>query len=492
MTIAATHRHTRAASYRRPGGPWRQPTLDALFADVAPRKVAIVDGDRRIGTLELNHLVARVASGLRAAGVRRRQVVSWQLPNRWEVAVLYRACWRLGAVAAPVHHLAGAVDVEVMRRQAPPDLVVDPELLAALLLADPLPGAIRPARPADAAAVLFTSGSSGTPKAVIHTHRGLAHKATLMHEVHGLRRRDSVLMPAPMAHVSGLLNGILLPSVVGSRLVLQSKWDPELALRQIHDEHVGFMVGPPTFFHGLRTAAGFSAKQVKPLRLLSCGGAGVSPEFVAETAEAFGATVKRTYGSTEAPTVTTAHVGDPADKARCTDGRPTGEVELRIDAATGELLVRGPELFAGYTDRQRTAEAFARGGWFRTGDRAAIDEEGWLTVTGRLKEIIIRGGENIGIAEVEGHCEAHPAVRQVVAVGLPHERLGEQVGVAVVLAPGTAAADFDLEVCRAWFTERGVARFKTPEHLLVVDELPTLPAGKPDRQAIVDLLRSAP
>jgi len=183
--------------------------------------------------------------------------------------------------------------------------------------------------------------------------------------------------------------------------------------------------------------------------------------------------------------VTTAHVGDPAEKARDTDGRPTGEVELRLDPTTSEILVRGPELFAGYTDAARTAEAFARGGWFRTGDRGAIDGDGWLTVTGRLKELIIRGGENIAMAEVESHCEAHPAVRQVVAVGVPDARLGERVGVAVVLAPG---GRFDLDTCRRWFADRGVARFKTPERVLVLDALPTLPAGKPDRQRLSDLL----
>lgn len=485
MTVPITHRHPKGRWYRRAGGPWQRPPLDVLLAGVAPRRTVLVDGERRLTGSELDHLVDRAAGGLAAAGVRRRQVVSWQLPNRWEAVVLLRACWRAGAVAAPVHHLAGSTEVAAMRSQAPPDLVVEEDRLPSLLATDPLPAGRRPARPEDPAVVLFTSGSSGTPKGVVHTHRGLAHKATLMAAVHGLRPRDGVLMPAPLAHVSGLLNGVLLPGVVGSRTVLQARWDPEAALGLIESEAVGFMIGPPTFFHGLRGASGFSRERVRSLRLVSCGGAGVSAGFVAETADALGAFVKRTYGSTEAPTVTTAHAGDPAAKARDTDGRPTGDVELRIDPANAEILVRGPELFAGYTDGARTAEAFARGGWFRTGDRGAIDEDGWLTVTGRLKELIIRGGENIAIAEVEGHCEAHPAVRQVVAVGVPDERLGERVGVAVVVAPG---GRFDLDACRSWFAERGVARFRTPEQVLVVDELPTLPAGKPDRQRISGLL----
>ena len=490
MSVTPTHRHTRGWWYRRPGGPWQQPTLDALLGAARPRADLVVDGETRLSSVQVNHLAARVAGSLRALGVRRRDVVAWQLPNRWEVVVLYRACWRLGAVAAPVHHLAGAAEVDAMLGPIAPALVIDPERLASLLAGPPLPAGIRPARPTDPAVVLFTSGSSGVPKAVIHTHRGLAHKATLMVAVHGLRRKDSVLMPAPMAHISGLLNAVLVPGAAGMRTTLQARWDPEDALRLIQAEKVSFMIGPPTFFHGLRAATGFTPKAVRSLRLVSCGGAGVTPAFVAETAEVLDARVKRTYGSTEAPTVTTAHDGDSKRRARTTDGRPTGEMELRLDASTSELLVRGPEIFAGYVDPEATAAAFERGGWFRTGDRATIDDEGWLTITGRLRDVIIRGGENIAVAEVEAHCEAHPAVRQAVVVGYPDERLGERVGVAVVLGPGVPASEFDVDTCRAWFELRGVTRFKTPERILVLDELPTLPAGKPDRQRVTQLVSS--
>jgi len=146
----------------------------------------------------------------------------------------------------------------------------------------------------------------------------------------------------------------------------------------------------------------------------------------------------------------------------------------------------------GNLEQGQYAAAFERGGWYRTGDRATIDDEGWLTVTGRLRDVIIRGGENIAVAEVEGHCEAHPAVRQAVVVGIPDPRLGERVGVAVVLGPGVPDAEFDLDVCRAWFELRGVTRFKTPERIRVLHELPTLPAGKPDRQRVAQLVAANP
>src|SRR5205807_10287921 len=209
------------------------------------------------------------------------------------------------------------------------------------------------------------------------------------------------------------------------------------------------------------------------------------PAFVDQARQAFGAVVKRTYGSTEAPTVTTSHAGDPLDRARDTDGRGTGEVELRIGDA-GELWLRGPELFVGYADPLQTRAAHARGGWFRTGDLATIDDDGWLTVGGRIKDVVIRGGENISVAEVEAVLEAHPAVRQAAVVGYPDPVLGERVAAFVVADGG-----FDLETCRAWFIDRGVTRFKTPEQVGGRDRLPQMPAGKPDRAALRVLARRA-
>jgi len=330
-------------------------------------------------------------------------------------------------------------------------------------------------------AVLFTSGSSGTPKGVIHTQERLAYKARLMAQVHGLTPDDAILMPAPLAHISGLLNGVTVPGVVSMKTVLMARWDPSNALQMIERERITFMIGPPTFFIGMMSAPDFSAGAVESLRLISSGGAGVTAAFVESASAAFGCVVKRTYGSTEAPTITTSQPGDDPEKARSTDGRPTGAVELRIAPETGELSVRGPELFVGYIGRD---DAFDEHGWFRTGDVGRIDD-GWLTITGRLKDIIIRAGENIATAEVEGALEAHPSVRHAVAVGVPHRRLGEQVLAFVQLVPD---ATFDLEECRRWFEAQGVARFKTPERIEVVDDIPMMAAGKPDRAALRQLL----
>jgi cyclohexanecarboxylate-CoA ligase len=293
-------------------------------------------------------------------------------------------------------------------------------------------------------------------------------------------------MPAPLAHISGLLNVVLTPGAAGMGAVLQQRWDPEHGARLCREERVTTMFGPPAFFLGLRDAS----TPVTTLRLISSGGTGITPEFVQSTAEAFGCVVKRTYGSTEAPTVSTAHEGDPPEKAWSTDGRATGAIELRLAAAgTGELEVRGPELFVGYADPAQTAAAFTDDGFYRTGDLATIDDDGWLTITGRLKDVIIRGGENVTTSEVESVCEAHPAVREAVAVGMPDERLGERVAVVVVLVPG--AGTFDVPEAQRWFEAQGIARFKTPEHVEVVDAIPLLAAGKPDRKTLATRLRHA-
>ena len=496
--LRATYRSPEASSYLAPGGAWDLPSLDSLCTDASHRATAdlVVDASAgvRLDGRGLAAAIDTVAGGLRAAGIRRGDVVAWQAPNWWEVIVLYRACWRLGAVAGPIHHLAGAADVERMRTILDPKLflrpteVRGPDARFTSLLATGTPVTDSAARPSDLAVVLFTSGSTGGPKAALHTQRGLAYKARVMATAHELTPDDSVLMPAPLAHISGLLNAVLIPGVVPMRAELMAKWDPEDALATIERERVTFMIGPPTFFVALMGAPGFRTERVRSLRLVSSGGAGVTPAFVEEATARLDCRVKRTYGSTEAPTITTSTPSDSVTRARETDGRATGVARLRIsDPATGreratgqvgELWLRGPELFAGYADVEQTRESIARG-WFRTGDLATVDDDGWLTIVGRIKDIIIRGGENIAAADVEGILEAHPDVRQAVAVGQPDERLGERVCAFVV-----ASRPFDLEACRAWFAEQGVARFKTPERVVQLDELPLLAAGKADRAAL--------
>jgi cyclohexanecarboxylate-CoA ligase len=502
VPLRPTFEHRRAAFYGRPGGPWDVPTLDVALSQPT---IEIVDGPRRLGGADLEAAIAATAAWLGRAGVVPGDVVAWQLPNGLETYLLYRACWRIGTIAAPVHRSAGRADVTVAVELVRPDLIVAaPDLPAAELGADvvlepgdpawpppeeaqapPSPG---PA-PSDLAAVLFTSGSSGRPKAVLHTHRALVCKARGMTAMHALTPTDVVLMPAPLAHVSGLQNGVLVPGAAGMKTVLMARWEPEAALRLIEDEAVSFMIGPPTFFVSLMGAPDFAPERVRSLRLVSSGGSGVTPAFVASAAAGLDCRVKRTYGSTEAPTVSTSGPDDPPGRDQQTDGRPMGDCEVRISdpadgspvatGTPGQVEVRGPELFEGYVEAEATAAAYTDDGWYHTGDLGRLDGDGWLTITGRMRDMIIRGGENISAAEVEGVLELHPAIDQAVAVGYPDDRLGQRVCAFVV-----SRTEFDLPACQAWMDERGVTRFKWPERVVRVDALPLLPAGKVDRAAL--------
>jgi len=501
VRLRTTYRQPDAARYRQPGGAWDVPTLDALLSSPrGPTALAVVDGDVQIDAGTLERLVSGLAGGLRGLGVRRGDVVAWQLPNWWEAVALFRACWRCGAVAAPLHHQVGATEVARVLDDLDPAVSFSTpgQALAGLVDAigvrggDPRfddllaghPVTTGSARGSDMAVVLFTSGSTGHPKAVLHTHRGLAYKARSMVQAHGLTPADVALMPSPLAHVSGLLNSVLVPGTAAMTVVLMEKWDAGRGVHLAGEYGATFMIGPPTLFVGMMEVPDFRSR-VQALRVVSCGSMGVTPEFIDSARLAFGALVKRTYGSTEAPTVTTSTAEDGPERARDTDGRSVGEAVIRVvDPATdrpvpagqrGEVLVRGPELFVGYGEEAQTRAAVRRG-WFGTGDLGVLDPEGWLTIVGRLKELIIRGGENIASAEVERVLEQHPEVRQAVVVGCPDRRLGERVAAFVVGSPRVDVAE-----CRRWFAAQGVARFKTPEVVVHLDEIPLLGVGKPDR-----------
>ena len=266
--------------------------------------------------------------------------------------------------------------------------------------------------------------------------------------------------------------------------VLMEKWDAERGVALAGEYGVTFMIGPPTLFLGMMDVPGFEDR-TGHLRVVSCGATGITPEFVDAARAAFGATVKRTYGSTEAPTVTTSAWSDPPERARDTDGRSVGAAVVKVvepgtsravpAGERGEVVLRGPELFVGYGNQDQTAGAVRRG-WFTTGDLGVLDDQGWLTIVGRLKDLIIRGGENIAAAEVERILEQHPAVRQAVVVGYADRRLGERVAAFVV-----GADSIDVAECGRWFAAQGVARFKTPELVVRVDEIPLLGVGKPDK-----------
>ena len=477
------------ASTDETGSPTVQPgervNLTEALDGAPTRDDLVVVGGTQFSTAELEATISSTAAALAERSVGSGDRVAFQLPVGVEAVVLYRACWRLGAVAAALHPRAGSAQLvptlealdPVVRVAGPGSPAADlPGVLDVSCLrggAEVPPGSVASS---DDALVMFTSGSSGVPKGVIHTHGGLLYKVRQLLEVHGLGPEDVVLMPAPLAHVSGLLHGVLVPGVAGMRTVLMPNWDPADALDLIETEAVTYMVGPPTFFLALMDDPAFSSQRTQSLRMLSCGGAGVTPAFVERARNELGAVVKRSYGSTEAPTVATSRFDDPPEQMSGTDGRSFDETQIRVDGH-GEVWVRGPEVARGYLEPTQGDGVFVDG-WFRTGDLGRLDGK-WLTITGRSDDRIIRAGENISAREVEMHLEAHQSIDQAVVVGMPDDRLGERVAAFVV-----ASDHFDLEICRSWFATRELAPFLTPEHLEVVELLPLLASGKFDRSEL--------
>jgi cyclohexanecarboxylate-CoA ligase len=520
------------ARYRR-DGHWRGETVWGTFAATAGRlgdKVALVDGRARIPFADLAVAAERLAGGLARLGVAPGDVVSLQLPNWTETMVVLLACARVGAVPNPIlpiyrrHELAFILaeacprvlfipgryrdtDHRALVRELRPDLpslehvvVVRDATGEGELAFDALAAAAPPATapPADAAAIallLYTSGTTAEAKGVLHSHDTLLAEARSLGPVHELAVTDTTLMPSPLTHISGIVHALLVPTVFGSTAVLMDRWEAAQGLALIAAERVTYMVGPPTFLRDLAGSPALAPGATASLRLFSCGGADVDPALVREAAARLGCAVKRAYGSTEFPTVTTTGPGDPPARREDSEGRPIGAAEVRLaddDGAPvepgreGEILARGPECFLGYRAAERNADAFTDDGWFRTGDLATLDAEGYLRITGRRKDIIIRKGENISARELEELIATHPAVAEVAVVALPDVTAGEIACAVVRLRPGSAAPSLD-EI-GAHLTAAGLSRRKLPERVEHVADFPRTASGKVLKRALRERL----
>jgi cyclohexanecarboxylate-CoA ligase len=263
------------------------------------------------------------------------------------------------------------------------------------------------------------------------------------------------------------------------------RWEAGDALARIAAERVSYMVGAPTFLRDLAHHPDAAATELTSFRLFSCGGADVDPTLVAEAAARLGCIAKRVYGSTEFPTVTTTGPHDPPARRIDSEGRPIGAAELRLldedggrveVGREGEIVARGPDCFLGYHDPALNADGFTPDGWFRTGDLGTLDAGGYLRITGRRKDIIIRKGENISAREVEELLAAHPAMAEVAVIGLPDPAAGE-IACAVVRLRAGARAPTLAEVA-AHLTASGLSRRKLPERLEAVDDFPRTASGK--------------
>ena len=354
-------------------------------------------------------------------------------------------------------------------------------------------------QPGAVSELIFTSGTEAAPKAIMHTEQTANFSVRVAAEDLGIGEGDVVWMPSPIGHSTGFNYGVRFALYHGLPLVLQDRWDAGVACDLIAARGASYTLASTTFLQDVVAEAERRGdRRLGSMTRFGCGGSPVPPELVRRAA-ACGIGVLRLYGSTEVLVATWNRPGSPAGKAVDTDGPALRHVEVEVrdengevaaPGAAGEIHIRGPNTCVGfYRDPARTAATFGPGGWVRSGDLATMDEDGYLTVVGRKKEIIIRGGLNITPREIEDLLLDFPEVDRAAVVGLPHERLGERVCACVVLAPRTAL-DFETMVGR--LRAIGLATYKLPERLEVLDSLPVTASGKVQKFEIVDRLTGSP
>ena len=507
-------------------GFWRDKVITDFLdqhADATPDKVAFVDSRREVTFAELRAEVDATARGLLAKGVGAGDVVSFQIPNWIEWVVVHYAATRIGAISNPLIPIYREREVGFMVGLARSKVIVVPqefrgfdypamvdglrgewdfdpdvvvigtdswEQLAAGGDASSDLGALRP-DPNDVTLLIFTSGTTGEPKGVMHTHNTLVAANDPIPGRLGVGP-DSVLhMASTLAHLTGFLYGGRLGVQNGATCVLQDVWDAGSFVELVERHRITYTSAATPFLHDLVTSPALVDHDTSSLVRFCCMGAPIPRAMVREARTRLpGLVVVGGWGQSEEGLVTIGIPGDPEDKIIETDGYPWPGMEIRVvdplgsvvpPGQEGALQVRGPFLFVGYAERlEMTRELMrpaddGRDDWFDTGDLAFIDEDGYLRISGRTKDVIIRGGENIPVAYVENALYEHPDIEAVAVVAVPDPRLQERACACVVLRSGAALA---FEEMQAFLGSKGVAKQYWPEKLVVLDEFPKTPSGK--------------
>jgi cyclohexanecarboxylate-CoA ligase len=518
-------------------GFWRDENLETYldrWACERPDHTASVDGAGRLSYAALARRVERVAHGLRAHGVEQGSVITCQLPNWNEFVVALLAASRLGAIVNPipptyraseVRFMLGLLESQVMMIPAVFRGFDYPAMLRALRPETPrlehvfvvrggasagdmqafdvltetawearagrrsLPGT----DPNAAHEIVFTSGTTGEPKGVMHTPNTTL--STIYSVIERLRfsERDVVLMASTLGHQTGYLFGYCLTLLLGATAVWMDVWNAAEAARLIEAERVTFTMGATPFLRDLTYLE--TSHDLRSLRLFISAGAPIPRPLVQDARARLGCAISAGWGMTENGLVTCNGLADPEDKVFATDGVPWPGMELRVvdpdgaevpSGAEGDLLVRGPAQFVGYFKRPgSTAEAHTADGWFKTGDRAKLDGDGYLSITGRSKDVIIRGGENIPVAEVENLLYTHPKIAGVAIVAMADPRLVERACAVVIPRAGQSLT---LAEITAFLERHQLARQKFPERLEVVTEFPLTPSGKVQKYRLRQLV----
>jgi fatty-acyl-CoA synthase len=499
----------------------------ARWARIAGDRLAVVDGDRELTYARLHERSARCAGALARRGLERGDRVALLLGNRsaYLEAVFAAAC--LGAVAVPVNARFTAREIRRVLEDCTPRLLIHEASRAATVEAAcaelPAPPAALAcggerdayeealAEPATAAAVapvapdhpmilMYTSGTTGAPKGALLPHRKTLFNSLNAQLYFDLTRDDRVLVPLPLFHSFGL-SILSIPTLyAGAALFLERRFDPRAVWRAVERHRITFFGGVPTQFRALLDVLEQAAPRrfdLGSLRFLFTAGAAVPVETV-RGYQARGLVLKQGYGQTETSILTCLDARDAVRKAG-TVGRPVFHAEVRVVAPdglpspperwrdvavgeAGEIVVRGPITMLGYwNDPEATAETL-RGEWLRTGDLATVDDEGFLTLVGRARQMYISGGENVYPAEIEAVYAEHPAIREIAVVGVPDPKWGEVGRAYVVLRPG---GRLDAEALRAWGGER-LARFKLPAEFVALPALPRTESGKVQKHRLTE------
>ena len=334
--------------------------------------------------------------------------------------------------------------------------------------------------------LLYTSGTTGNPKGVLHSHNTLRSEVDAVTNFWKLSQDDVILMPSPVTHITGYLYALEMAFALGAPVVFMDQWNAARATELVVEHGVTFSIGATPFLAELVAELESQRVTLPSLKLFACGGAPVPTEVVRRANNVLpNCLVFRVYGSSEAPTITVGvAAGDPAELGASTDGCIVNH-EVRIvdavsgeplpDGEEGEILTRGPEVMLGYTRWEDTLDAFDEDGFFRTGDLGFISHDRYITISGRKKDIIIRGGENISAKEIEDVLYRHPAIAEAAVVAMPHLRMGETPAAFVVLRSGTTLT---FEEMTAFLEEAKLARQKIPERLFTVDQMPRTASGK--------------
>jgi acyl-CoA synthetase (AMP-forming)/AMP-acid ligase II len=344
-----------------------------------------------------------------------------------------------------------------------------------------------PVDPDDPTLIGFTSGTTSNPKGVVHSHRTIGFETRQLAEMFPDIGPPQIT-GAPVGHFIGMLNAFLMPLTRTNPVTLIDVWDPGEVLRMMVDDNLAAGGGATYFLTSLLDHPDFSDAHVKQMPFAGLGGSTV-PLAVTERAEKLGIKVYRSYGSTEHPSITGSYLTDPAEKRMATDGHVLSGVEIRLDRETGEIESRGPDCCIGYTDPELTARVFTDDGWYRTGDVGVLDDDGYLTITDRVSDIIIRGGENISAQEIEELMLGLPQIAELAVVAAPDERLGEHAAAVMRLRDPAGAAPSLADV-RAHLQASGLAKQKWPESLYVVADFPRTPSGKVQKYVLRQRLRN--